>query len=114
LEAIKWWRKAVDQNLTSALNNLAWLLATSPDSSLRDGPNAVALAEKAVAASNRKVSWNLGTLAAAYAEIGQFEKAVSTQREAIALLQTETEEEKNDFRSRLKFYESKKPYRTKE
>jgi hypothetical protein len=67
-------------------------------------------AEKSVAATNRKIPWNLGTLAAAYAEVGQFEKAVSTQQEAIALLQTE--EEKNDFRSRLKLYEAKAPYRS--
>ena len=69
-------------------------------------------AEKAVAATDRKTPRNLGTLAAAYAETGPFEKAVSTQQEAIALLQTE--EEKNDYRSRLKLYEAKEPYRAKD
>jgi len=82
------------------LNNLAWALATNPNPSFRDGSNAVVLAEKAVAATSPRIPWHLGTLAAAYAETGQFEKAVITQQEAIALLQTETD--KNDFRSRLK------------
>ena len=53
-------------------------------------------AEKAVAATNRKTPADLDTLAAAYAEAGQFEKAVSTQQEAIALLQTEAE--KDDYK----------------
>ena len=92
--------------------NATWILATSADPAIRDGANAVALAEKAVAATERKTPWSLGTLAAAYAEVGQFEKAISTQQEAIALLQTE--EKKNDYRSRLKLYETKTPYREKD
>ena len=88
---------------------MAWILATSADPAIRDGANAVVFAEKAVAATERKTPWNLGTLAAAYAEVGQFEKAVSAQQEAIALLQTE--EKKNDYRSRLRLYEAKTPYR---
>ena len=62
---------------------------------VRDGANAVIRAEKAVAATERKAPWTLATLAAAYAEVGQFEKAVTTQQEAIGLLQTE--EKENDF-----------------
>jgi hypothetical protein len=42
----------------------------------------------------------------------EFEKAVSTQQEAIGLLQTEAD--KNDFRSRLKLYEAKVPFRSKD
>jgi len=48
-------------------------------------------------------------LAAAYAEVGQFEKAVSVQNEAIGLLQDETL--KKDLATRLKLYESNSPYR---
>ena len=69
-------------------NNLAWLLATCPMSKFRDGPTAVSHAETAVASTNRGIPNMLGTLAAAYAETGQFDKAVSTEREAIALLRT--------------------------
>ena len=73
---------------------------------------AVVFAEKAVAATNRKNPAHLDTLAASYAEVGQFEKAVSTEQEAIALLQTEAE--KNDYRRRVKLFEAKAPYRAKD
>ena len=112
VEAVKWFRKAAAQNHPESLNSLAWRLATCVDPAIRDGSNAVVFAEKAVAASNRKTPEFLGTLAAAYAETGQFEKAVSTQQEAILLLKTE--QKKNDFRSRLRLYEAKTPYRTKD
>ena len=96
--------------MTPGSNSLAWILATSQNPAIRDGSNAMVFAEKAVAATIANPQ-HLDTLAAAYAEAGQFEKAVSTQQEAIALLQTEAE--KNDYRSRLKLYEAKKPYRGK-
>ena len=83
-------------------------LATSADPNLRDGTNAVVFAEKAVAATNRKHVGYLDTLAAAYAEIGQFAKAISILQEAIELSQGEPE--KKDLASRLKFYENKAPY----
>ncbi len=91
------------------LNGLAWLLATGPDPKFRDGTNAVAFAEKAAAATQRKNVSYLDTLAAAYAETGQFAKAVSIQQEAIALSQSD--DEKKGLASRLKLYESHSPYR---
>jgi hypothetical protein len=72
----------------------------------------VVFAEKAVAVTNRKTPADLDTLAAAYAETGQFDKAVSTEKEAIALLQSETE--KNDYKARLKLFEGHMPYRAKD
>jgi Flp pilus assembly protein TadD len=72
----------------------------------------VVFAEKAVAATNRKDPAALDNLAAAFAEAGQFEKAVSTEKEAIALLRTEAE--KNDYTTRLKLFEAKLPYRAKD
>jgi TPR repeat protein len=111
-EAMRWYRKAADGGEVPALNSLAWILATSEDSAIRDGSNAVVFAEKAVAATNRKSPNDLDTLAAAYAEAGQFEKAVSTEQEAMALLQTEAQ--KNDYGTRLKLFESKVPYRAKD
>ena len=102
------FRRAADSGGNLDLNNLAWLLATSSSSELRDGTSAVVFAEKAVAATNRKSSIFLDTLAAAYAEASQFDQAVSTQKEAIALLQDE--EQKKDFSTRLKLYESNSPY----
>ena len=115
VEGVKWLRKAaegVQVNECNVLNALAWILATSQNSEIRDGSNAVVFAEKSVAATNRKTPADLDTLAAAYAENGQFEKAAATQQEAIALLQTEAE--KNDYRSRLKLFELHQPYRSKD
>ena len=90
------------------LNNLAWLLATCGDPDLRDGQSAVRIAENAVAKSGRKVPIFLDTLAAAYAELGEFASAVKVQREAIALVQGD--KTKRDFESRLKLYESNLSY----
>ena len=111
-ESVKWYRQAAELNDAKSQNALAWILATSANPAIRDGANAVLFAEKVGAATDRKAPSNLDTLAAAFAEAGQFEKAVSTQHEAIALLQSD--EEKNDYRSRLKLYEAKTPYREKD
>ena len=88
VEVAKWWRKAAqggEVNALNALNALAWTLATSEDSAIRDGSNAVVFAEKAVSARNHKNPAELDTLAAAYAEVGQFEKAVRTEHHAETL-----------------------------
>jgi len=110
-EAVKWFGKAAESGEVKAWNALAWILATSENSAIRDGANAVAFAEKAVAATNRKTPADLDTLAAAYAEAGQFEKAVPTEQEAIALVQTAAD--KNDYTTRLKLFEAHVPYRAK-
>ena len=54
------------------LNNLAWLLATCNDATIRDGARAVQLAEHACVLTDHKQGFLLGTLAAAYAEAGRF------------------------------------------
>jgi serine/threonine protein kinase len=115
-ELTEWTRKQVERSRQAgdvgdscALNGLAWLLATSAHTEVRDGHTAVALAEKAVAGTQRKDAAMLDTLAAAYAEAGDFAKAVSVQQEAIAL--RGTGKGHNDFVSRLKLYESNTPYR---
>jgi len=112
VEAINLFRKAGEAGEVGGFNNLAWILATSENSSIRNGPNAVFFGEKAVAATHSKKPATLDTLAAAYAEAGQFEKAVKTEQKAIALLQTKAE--KSVFRTRLKLYEAKVPYRQKD
>jgi tetratricopeptide (TPR) repeat protein len=65
------------------LDELAWLLATYPDSNLRDGAEAVRLAERACALTDRRVPALLATLAAAYAETGDFVRAVAGAEEAL-------------------------------
>jgi len=69
----------------AALSNLAWLLATSADPSLRNGSEAVRLAERADSASSRSDTHPtvLRILAAAYAEAGQFDEAKETARHAL-------------------------------
>jgi len=66
-----------------ALNNLAWLLATCPDASVRNGLEAVRFAERACRLTQLKDVRSLGTLAAAYAEAGRFSEAVLTTQEAL-------------------------------
>jgi len=65
------------------LDELAWLLATYPDPKSRDGTEAVRLAERACVLTERKVPALLDTLAATYAEAGNFESAVSAAEEAL-------------------------------
>jgi len=65
---------------------LAWLLATAPDPAVRDGVEAVRLAERVVRMSGREDALMLEVLAAAYAEAGKFDQAVSTARKALGLL----------------------------
>ena len=100
----------LDPKNVQAHNSMAWMLATCPDESFRDGVKALELATKANALSDRKNQYVLGTLAAAYAESGDFQKAVEWQEKALELA---PDEQKDDFRSRLVLYKSGKPYRQK-
>lgn len=65
------------------LDELAWLLATYPDATSRDGTEAVRLAEHASDLTERKVPALLDTLAAAYAEAGDFSRAIGVGEEAL-------------------------------
>jgi len=64
---------------------------------------------RAVEATSRTNAMYLDTLAAAYAEVGQFTNAVRVQKEAIALL--EDPKEKEDYESRLRLYQAGSPVR---
>jgi tetratricopeptide (TPR) repeat protein len=66
-------------------NNIAWVLATSSDESIRDGGKAVALAQQAVALSGGREPQFLRTLAAAYAESGRFSEAVVEAQQATVI-----------------------------
>ncbi len=86
-EAIEEWQKvlAIQPDNGNAMSNLAWVFATSPDDSLRDGPQAVQLAEQALRISGARIPIIFRTLAAAYAENGQFSEAIETARRGIDL-----------------------------
>ncbi len=86
-EALDHWRKALalEPKSIDALSGAAWVLATAPDASTRNGAEAVTLAESAneiASGSNPDV---LDTLAAAYAESGDFVKARETANRALDL-----------------------------
>jgi hypothetical protein len=68
-----------------ALNNLAWSLATSSDASIRNGALAVEMATRACEQTHYQQTMMIGTLAAAYAEAGRFDEAMSTGQKACAL-----------------------------
>ncbi len=74
------------------LNNLAWVLATSTFDDLRDGQRAIELAERAADLTEYKEAYILSTLASAYAEIGDFDRAVRWSEKAVQRNQEELEE----------------------
>jgi tetratricopeptide (TPR) repeat protein len=80
---------AINPDMVPALNDLAWILATQADPTLRDGPRALVLAERACNLHGREEAALLDTLAAAYATNDRFEDAVKTAEHALGLaLQT--------------------------
>ena len=95
----------------STLLNLAGLLAMSPDDSLRNGPEAIELVERAVAKTGRTTPRSLFVLAAAYAACDRFEDAARTQRRAIdqarAAGQTALADQWGHL---LQQYEAQRPY----
>ncbi|HVT26600.1 MAG TPA: tetratricopeptide repeat protein [Lacipirellulaceae bacterium] len=87
----------------SLLNNFAWVLATSPDEKLRDGPKALKLATKAAESSKFEVPHILSTLAAAYAETGDFKNAAKWSQKSVELAQKALDAAKSDAdRAKLK------------
>ena len=85
--AIQQWTTnlQIDSNDGNALNDLAWVLATYPAHEIRDGKKAVELAEKASTLPGGGSPIVLRTLAAAYAESGNFSKAIDTAQRAMEL-----------------------------
>jgi len=113
-EALAEWSAVLDQDPQDqvALNGLAWVLATSPEASVRDGKKATALAELAVKLSERREPNALAALAAAYAETGQFARAVATTEEAIQLAHRQGSLSfEAKLRSRLELYRRGVPFR---
>ncbi len=111
-EALRWYSKAADAGEVSALNAAAWMMATSEDAQLRNGAKAVQFAETAAALTHNQEAGILDTLAAAYAEAGQFEKAVATGRRAAAL--TRHGSLKAEIEARVRSYETNAPCRAKD
>jgi len=83
--ALEQWRDVLRRqpDQLSVLNRCAWILATTPDASLRNGAEATALAERAVRQTQGLDPAVLDTLAAAYAEAGRFPEAVQAAQSAL-------------------------------
>jgi tetratricopeptide (TPR) repeat protein len=110
--AIESFRKALklDTHNADALNQLAWTLAVCPDDEYRDGNEALALAKNA---SDLYPGLNyLDTLAAAYAEAGDFDQAVRVQTKVLVMKNNaRTQEEIPEVVERLRFYKKGRPWR---
>jgi len=116
-EAVAHYQTAMEIQPADAriLNNLAWVLATCPDASVRNGAEAVQLAERACALTAYKETVFVGTLAAAYAEWGEFGKAVETSRKACELATTLGETnllQQNE--ELLRQFKNREPYRERD
>jgi tetratricopeptide (TPR) repeat protein len=95
-------------------NDLAWLLATCPDESARDGEEALKIAQSITEKSEMRVPMLLDTLAAAYAESGRFDDAVRIMDEAIERAKGMAAEALRlaSYEERRALYAAGKPYRT--
>ena len=90
------------------LNNFAWVLATSPDEKLRDGQRALKMAKEACELTDYKQAHILSTLAAAYAETGDFENAIKWSEKSGEI---GTPDHAEDFKKELATYKAHQPYR---
>jgi tetratricopeptide (TPR) repeat protein len=102
----------LNSNSVSAMNELSWILSTSPDEKIRDGEAALALAKSANALVAEENPQLLGTLAAAYAETGSFDAAVMTANRAIEIAQEKGLTNLAGINRKLiENYRQKKPWR---
>jgi tetratricopeptide (TPR) repeat protein len=102
------------QEAAGIYNNLSWVLATSPNDEIRNGTRSLELAEKAAALSDYKAPHILSTLAAAYAEAGNFEKAVEWSQKAVELGDQEDHEQLEQLELELESYKKGEAWREKQ
>jgi tetratricopeptide (TPR) repeat protein len=100
----------LDPEDADAHSSLAWLLATCPDAAVRDGKKAVEHATRACELTSWKASYPLASVAAAYAEAGNFDEAIKWQKRALESPRYEREEGPS-ARQRLALFDTRKPCR---
>ena len=112
--AIEQWETALalNPNDGNAQSNLAWVFATAPDASLRNGTRAVELAERALKLAGGINPILHRTLAAAYAEAGRFDDAIVTAERGHEFAEREGNRELADeFTAVLAQYRQHQPFR---
>jgi len=109
-KALADFNKAIelDPDYALAYQNKAWLLATCPDADIRDGKRAIAAAKKAGELRDWKAITDIKSLAAAYAEVGEFDKAVQWQKKAVDMAEGEAKTAEQEL---LKLYQAEAPFR---
>lgn len=113
-EAIDQWQKAlaIQPDNGNAASNLAWVFATCPEDSMREGAHAVELAEKALRISGGKIPMIYRVLAAAYAENGRFSDAIETAQRGAELANSQGNPAlAAELESNIALYQSGKPLR---
>ncbi len=109
-EAVTHYQEAlwIKPGYTEAHNDLAWLRATCPDATSREGGQALAHAKRALELAGDDNAAIFETLSAAYAELGDFDNAVRWQEKAVQMASDPT---KDVMAARLELYEQGQPYR---
>ncbi|EEF60463.1 tetratricopeptide repeat protein [Pedosphaera parvula] len=113
-DALVIYRKLLQSNpeQPQLLDRIAWILVTNPDPNIRNGTEAVRLAQHACELTHNSKPALLATLAAAYAEAGRFDEAVVTQKNVLNLISSIPNETGfKEASQRLELYESHKPFR---
>jgi Flp pilus assembly protein TadD len=116
VEGAREWRAALSfqRDYVPALFRLADLLSSSPNDSLRNGAEAVGLAERAANLTHGQEPAILDTLGAAYAEAGRFAEAITTAQSALTLaMQHNDRALASGVKARIALYEAQKPFRAR-
>lgn len=111
----KYWFNQIEPDnyaFKRAQSNLAWVLSTCPLAKERNGKKAVQITQSLLNEQEKSSPELLDTLAAAYAETGQFKQATQIQQHAIALLPTDDKDASRmqRFKQRLENYQQNKPW----
>ncbi len=112
-EAVKHLRAALETapKDPQVLTSLAWLLATAPEAAVRDGTEAVVLAERLVGGTESPTATQLDTLAAAYAEAGRFTDAVPAAERALERVGTSDSARRAEIETHLEAFRGRRPWR---
>ena len=102
-----------DPNFADGYQRLGWILATAPDADIRDGDHALQAAQRAIDVARVQTASMYDTLAAAYAENGDFKNALAAGKKAanIAFFSIDSQTNVADVRERIQLYQSEQPYR---